>query len=110
MPLLDVLLGRDLRNPPEEAEAEGGSAAAGAARAAAAGDGGFRRVLYAYVPCHYLVLLGVCHLLSTHAATMHPLAFAGESPAAQSASASLLLFLFLLLNARGLACSLCLLN
>lgn len=89
VPLLDVILGRDLRNPPEEPEAGKGAAAAasgsssstaGAARAAA-GDGGFRRVLYAYVPCHYLVLLGVCHLLSAHAATMHPLAFAGERPA-----------------------------
>jgi alkane 1-monooxygenase len=50
MPLLDCLLGRDLRNPtPEEAKS-------------AAGNGLYRGILYAYVPVHWAVLVGACHL------------------------------------------------
>lgn len=65
MPVLDWLLGSELRNP-----------TAADIRAAADEDGGlYRRVLYAYVPVHYIILATVCHLICTHAVS--PVAFAG---------------------------------
>lgn len=64
MPLGDALLGRDLRNPEEEA-------------VAGTQDALFKAVLYAYTAVHLTVLCGLCHLLST--TPIHPLAFLGTT-------------------------------
>eukprot|EP00887_Chlorella_sp_A99_P006723 scaffold3.g6723.t1 len=66
VPLLDLVLGRDLRNPPPV-----GAAAA----AAAAADLSYRSVLYAYVPLHLAMVWGLEALLASTPA--HPLVFLG---------------------------------
>lgn len=64
IPILDVLLGCDLRNPSKEEEEE---------EAAAAHQGvSYRLMLYCYVPLHYAALLSVCHLLCTQAVPALP--------------------------------------
>lgn len=60
MPMLDILLGTELRNPDEDE---------------AKRDTLYRGILYAYVPVHVGVLVGVCHMLSTY--PVPPLAFLG---------------------------------
>ncbi|PSC73069.1 alkane 1-monooxygenase [Micractinium conductrix] len=77
MPVLDVLLGRDLRQPTQEEEA------------AVAGAQGllYRGVLFAYVPLHLGMLLGMCHILSTTPTL--PLAFVGATLSAAVAGGPL---------------------